>query len=334
MNRFSAWLVLCVGLTAQSALAQDPVAFDDFDLGDPWFVGTGVSDFDPAENIISRTFTPNLEGSTNSGVDRPGLVQGGGFFDWFGIFRRDPNLNGVPATSDGSEEAPFDAFDDSLPGGPDPFLGDDVGFLRSDAGLTGGAFFILDDDPFSPAPFGQAEWVFDVAGSENFTLAVDVAGLGNFEDDDFLDFDISLDGGATYQPALQFRANEDATRIYSQLESGNDVMLFNGFSDPEINASQDGVDDPLESVLGSSAGTQLDVAYQNFMSDLFPGAALNDELYVRMRTSVTASTEYLSFDNVEVFAESTPSGVIPEPSSVALLGFGAVGLVVSRRRKN
>ncbi|MGF1581171.1 MAG: hypothetical protein ACFCD0_17535, partial [Gemmataceae bacterium] len=301
--------------TLEDRTAPAVVAFDNFDAnaageGDPWFAGSDTfgpraNGFEAAENIISRTINPNTENNTSGSDARPGLQQGGSFFDWFGIFRRDQNFNGVSDGDEPSPDGPFDMFDDSDPGGPDPFPGDDFGFLRSGAGLHGGAFGILDDDiPGTGAPDGgEVIWVFDVGPSTNFTLSVDVAGVGVFEAADFLAFDVSVDGGNNYTTVLEFQGGQGGSRTYGPLESGNDVDLFGSG-----NVTQNPAANPLTLTTGTGAGgaTTTDIIYTTFTGTTVGGGAAGNQLYVRMRSLVDSSSEYISFDNVTVDALAAP----------------------------
>lgn len=53
---------------------------------------------------------------------------------------------------------------------------------------------------------------------------------------------------------------------------------------------------------------------------------------VRIMNGVGAGNGYLALAEVQVFAQSTPSAATPEPGTVILMGLGAVGLAVIRRR--
>lgn len=316
--RTASLMLAAVFAVAGAAQANTLVAFDDFDAnadgtGDD-FTGTG---FDAAENIISRTINPDLGGFAVGSQARPGLF-GNSFFDWFGVFRRDSDFDGVDFTNDSNEAAPFDMFDDSAPGNPWTFANDDFGFIRSDAGLHGGAFGILDDDATGGAA-GTVTWAFDVSGGfEDFFINVDVAGVGDFEAADVFGFDISLDGGATWVNVLEFEADESDTQTYGTLENGSQAD-----ANPFAGGRQSTANDPMELTLGEfGQGTKLDIGYQTFTSLTVDGEALNDVLLVQMSSFVNASSEYLSFDNVQVFGTevAVDPPVIPEPTMLIIFG--------------
>jgi hypothetical protein len=116
--------------------------------------------------------------------------------DMFGIRSRDfPNppdcllCPGVPF-------AMLDATNDLF----DPFPTDRLGLVRSDDYLP--FFGVVDTMNDTGEPLNTASWTFDIAGSANFRISMDMAAMGDFEagnvdrpSRDAFAFDYSIDGG-------------------------------------------------------------------------------------------------------------------------------------------
>jgi hypothetical protein len=209
--------------------------------------------------------------------------------DGFGVFQR-----GVSAT------IPFSLVDDSL-----SIFPSDSGGIVTENDLD--AFFGItdteNDDNSGPV---DAVWEFDVAGYGNLYLELDLAAMGDFEEDgDTFEFDYSFDG-SSYTNLFSLQVDEAASQNYT-LEGGGVSTL----------------DDPL-----TLNGSTLSNVFTNFSGAL---AGTGSSLFFRVTAETNGGSEAVAFRNVIISGEPT---VVPLPAAAWLLGAGLLGLVgLGRRRK-
>ena len=167
--------------------------------------------------------------------------------DWCGIgsVGKWPQTVGVPfALADDS------VVDVSRNGQEDPFEGDNQGIIDSTNTLGTDRFFGIVDTvndrneapigAMDPLPDGtcMATWEFDIYGYSDLVLAIDMAAMGNFnEDDDQWTWSYSVDGGANeavFQSSVVESTSAGArpTNTY-QMDDDDivvliDPMAFNG----------------------------------------------------------------------------------------------------------
>lgn len=192
--------------------------------------------------------------------------------------------------------APFALLDDSL----GAFLPDTLGIVVNAAdGLSYDAFFGATDTTNGDNATGEetAVWTFDFASTDNLVVSFDAAAMGDFESTDVFSVTIEVDSSvvATFTSSV----DEDATATYF-MASGTQVDL----------------DDPL-----SLNGVELG---KNFTTFSTGNLGTGSQVVVTLDVTTDGGSEAFALDNISV-------GVIPEPSSLALLALG--GLLIARRRR-
>lgn len=253
----------------------------------------------------------NLNGTTNVFNYGSGGGTGG---DLFG--RVDPGVTG----------SAFDLADDSaagvsgttgLPG--TAFPADSRGVIGQKSSAVFGLVDSNGDIDGSGNSLNDAVWSFDISSAIALTdITVDIGAMGDFESSsqDGVRIDAQIDGGG-YTTIFLARTDEAASKTYRALDDG-DVFSEN---------------DPLELFIdgSSTAAGTLDKsvaatgALDTWTSTLFAGQS-GTTLDVRVSWDGSPSgSEAIAIDNIAV------NGVVPEPSSLALIGLG--GLCMLRRRR-
>jgi predicted extracellular nuclease len=174
-----------------------------------------------------------------------------------------------------SATIPFSLADDSLSIYPP----DNLGII--DEGNTDIFFGVTDtvnNDNSGPV---TATWVFNIAGSSNLELAIDMGAMGDFESSDFFEWTYSIDGG----PVLTAFANtvDDAGSYTYTLAGGasftlNDPMLVNG--------------------------TILTNELQTFVAAI---TGSGSELTLTLTASTNGGDEAFAFQNIEIRVGSGPT---------------------------
>ena len=173
-------------------------------------------------------------------------------------------------------------------------------------GATGSFFAAQDiDGVASTGATSPATVLFDavdISGQSNLLFSVDLAEDDDgtdqdWDDSDFLLFEYSIDGGA----------------FTNLLAVENDGSEFN--SAPLIDTDFDGTGD----------GAEITNNFANFQAAI---ADTGDSLVLRATFALNAGDEDIAVDNVAISVAA-----IPEPASATVLGLGALGCLVIRRRK-
>lgn len=221
----------------------------------------------------------------------------------------------------GGTGMPYDVADDTaydVSGGgvyPDDHLGIAGGFQ--------GPFFAMNDMDGSgmPVVLNDATWTFDVSSAavEIQHILIGIAAMGDFEaasTDGFL-IEAQLDGGG-YQEIFKARTDEDASKTYRPLNMGYELTA----------------DDPLELFVDGEPGfagpIYLDKCGQAGGFDTYASTAfygqIGSELDIRLSwTGTPSGSEPMGIGSFNI------NGIVPEPATLALLGFG--GLMLLRRRR-
>ncbi len=247
--------------------------------------------FDTNQNRVSFNATPDKSGTNGLFL---GIDADPGDFDAFGVTNRAILLGAGNDT----------LVDTSLSGS------DGAGILQSMK--TDNVFALQDvkndDNPF--APFGTAQWVFDVSGYTNLSVSIDFAAIGDFDDedgtadDDILGFTAqvgSAAGAGAVQDIFTFTVIEGVSQIYT-LESTAPVAF----------------EDPL-----SVNGTLLNNNLQKFTA---PVSGSDAVLTLTFNVQQDSSSEAVVIDNILIEGD-----LIPEPSAAALLLLA--GAMSFRRRR-
>lgn len=123
-------------------------------------------------------------------------------FDVYGIYQRNSDTS-----LDFDSGLLNDMADDSL----SIFTSDVVGILKGGDPVNGvpvdttPTFFTSDlNSPDATNTIQQTTWAFDITGySDGLQVSIDFAAQGDFEDNDNFLFEVSLDGGTTYQTVFE-----------------------------------------------------------------------------------------------------------------------------------
>jgi predicted extracellular nuclease len=183
--------------------------------------------------------------------------------DGFDVFQR-----GV------SPSIPFALLDDSVTIAPTDTLG------IIDETDTGPFFGVVDTvNPDTTGPL-SASWTFDIAGSSNLAVSIDVGAMGDFESTDSFELTASIDGAA---PAslLSLVADEAGTHDYT-LANGTVVTL----ADPLMVGSVE-LSNVLQTVSAPVVGT-------------------GSELTLTFTASTDGGSEAVAFRNMVITADDTP----------------------------
>ena len=177
-----------------------------------------------------------------------------------------------------SATIPFSLADDSL----SIFPGDSLGIIKeSNTDVFFGVTDTVNGDNSGPV---SASWVFNIAGSSNLELAIDMGAMGDFETSDYFEWTYSVDGGPA-TTAFASTVDDAGSHTYT-LEGGtsftlNDPMLVNG--------------------------TILTNELQTFVAAI---AGSGSELTLTLTASTNGGDEAFAFQKIEVRVGSgTPSGV-------------------------
>jgi hypothetical protein len=212
--------------------------------------------------------------------------------------------------------APFDVADDSVSNvsGGGAFAGDVLGLI----GQNASAIFAMNNA--DTVAVNDAVWTFNISSAIFLSsISIDIGAMGDFESsstDGFL-VEFRIDGGS-YAEIFKGRTDETASKTYLAMDSGTTPSY----------------DDPLQlSIDGSATGTYLDKAnsatglfstYTSTLVNTLSGTSLD----LRISWAGTPSgSEPIGFDNITI------NGVVPEPSTIALVGLGLAGFVIVRRRR-
>ena len=159
--------------------------------------------------------------------------------------------------------------------------------MRFDDSLPDGSFgpFFGVVDTVNPETTGpvSATWLFDISGSSNLAVSIDVGAMGDFESADSFELSASIDGGPS-APVLSLVADEAASHDYT-LANGTVVTL----ADPLKVGSVE-----LSNVLQTVSG---------------PVVGSGNKLALTFTASADGGSEAVAFRNLVVSADNTP----PEP---------------------
>ena len=229
-------------------------AVTDLGIGEQDALYDHMSEVYVAGDVIARAVSADGDlGVTATVNDAPVFSSPG---DGFQVFQR-----GVDSS------IPFAVLDDS-----DTFGGEDQGIVATDD--TDPFFGIVDTVNGDTSGPVSASWTFDVSGAANPSLFVDVAAMGDFEDDDSIVVEVSVDGGA-FSTAFELVADEDGEQTYT-LEDGDAFTL----------------NDPM-----TIGGATLSNAFETFSAAL-GGAA--SEATVRVTASVNGGSEAVALRDVSI----------------------------------
>ena len=177
-----------------------------------------------------------------------------------------------------SATIPFSLADDSL----SIFPGDSLGIIKQ--GNTDVFFGVTDTVNGDTSGPVSATWVFNIAGTSNLELAIDMGAMGDFESSDFFEWSYSIDGGAN-TTAFASTVDESGSHTYT-LEGGASFTL----NDPML-----------------MQGTILTNDLQTFVAAI---AGSGNELSLTLTASTDGGSEAFAFQNIEIRVGSgSPPGV-------------------------
>jgi hypothetical protein len=167
-----------------------------------------------------------------------------------------------------SPTIPYSVMDDSL----SIYTGDSLGIIKE--GNTDEFFGATDTVNGDNSGAVLATWVFDVSGTSDLSLSIDMGAMGDFESDDFFVWEYQFDGG-TVETAFANTVDEAGSNIYI-MEGGSSFTL----SDPML------VD-----------GTILTNDLQTF-SALLTGSGA--QLTLTLTASTNGGSESFAFQNIQI----------------------------------
>lgn len=167
------------------------------------------------------------------------------------------------------------------------------------------------DNPDNTEAISTAEWNFDISSGEDLSVCIDIAAMGDFDEDDRFGFVYSIDNGPIL-PLFLSSVNEQGSLLYT-LSGGVENTLS----------------DPL-----SMSGTTLNNTFQTLTRDL---SGQGDALNITFSVATTGNDKVFVFDNV-IVKGTIVSGtniappIIPIPSVLLLLTTG-LGMLYGIRRR-
>ncbi|MEM9513374.1 MAG: ExeM/NucH family extracellular endonuclease [Actinomycetota bacterium] len=227
----------------------------------------------PAAAVTSEVVAFDMVGSQVSGLlqftnNAPAFSSPA---DGFGKFQR-----GV------SPSIPSSVLDDSVTSPPT----DTLGIVRQ---ANVDEFFGITDtvNPDTTDPV-SATWEFDISGTTDLSVSIDMGAMGNFEANDTFEWTASIDGAGP-APLFSLVADESATRTYT-LASGTAVNL-----DDPMNVGTVELSNVLQPVTASVSGTGSTLA-----------------LTLTARTD--GGSEAVAFQNIVIHGDTNGGGGDPAPA--------------------
>ncbi len=197
-----------------------------------------------------------------------------------------------------SQSVPFALADDSI----SVFAADTLGIV--DENDTDPFFGVTDtangdtENPFTDGNTGPfdpvvATWVFDISSAAaDVAISVDLAAMGDFEDEDSFIFSVALDGGAL-APVGTFNI------LDTDEELDPDDPDFGTFTVPAVDYTLDNgtntnrLNDPLQ-----FNGTLLDNNFETFSLGTIAGSASASSLTIQFEANTNGGSEALAFRNL------------------------------------
>jgi predicted extracellular nuclease len=183
-----------------------------------------------------------------------------------------------------SPTIPYSVLDDSL----SIYTGDSLGIIKE--GNTDEFFGVTDTVNGDTSGPVSATWVFDVSGTSDLSLSIDMGAMGDFESSDFFVWEYQFDGG-TVETAFANTVDEAGSYTYT-LEGGSSYTL----SDPML------VD-----------GTILTNDLQTFSTAL---SGSGSQLTLTLTASTDGGSEAFAFQNIYITSADGPPP--PPPSNCGL----------------
>ena len=213
-----------------------------------------------------------------------------------------------PREADGGQVGmPFAVSDDSVVAatGNSVFPADEQGFAGE--AKEDGFFGMTDNDNSdNPGGLNTAEFVFDISGFSDLSIAMDFAAMGSFDifsgpgSVDFLGVDYDIDGNG-FSPLFVADVDIGSIQSYS-MDSGTPVDL----------------PDPL-----FIKTTVLNDNFQTLTANI---SGTGSSLTVRVQAILGGSSESVGFDNLTIRG-------VPEPTSISLLTMAGFAVLAGLRRR-
>lgn len=261
----------------------------------------GLVDFDGTEiGLISYTNDALVGGGLSTNGNLSSLETYAFFASSGDAFNPMSRSSLAPMEADGGQIGmPFAISDDSVAAatGNTVFANDVQGFAGQ---AKQDGFFGISDTVNSSSPTGTqtADFVFNIAGFTDLSVAMDFAAMGDFENNDVFNFTYSIDGGSfqsLFTSSLVAGVNQSYTMDSGAIVDLADPIAINGVT----------LNDEFQTIVAGVAGT-------------------GSELTIRVEATTDGGSEAFGFDNMLIRG-------IPTPATAALLGLG--GLVGLRRRR-
>ncbi len=229
---------------------------------------------------------------------------------------------------------PFSISDDSEVGATG-----NTSFANDAAGVVGKAktdtFFGVTDTVNGITPdTGVVDWMWDISSITSIeSLSIDFAAMGDFEAVDSFLLEVSVDGSGPIT-VFSFTADEAFDDFAYTMDLAEGATNPDGFTRTAANPVL--LDDPLIETLSGTRIGKADVATGAFTTLLhtFLSPLSGSVLKLTLTATTDGGTEGFALDNI-VFMGTTGQ-VVPEPSTIALMGLGILGAGVftfrSRRK--